>query len=95
MRAGSLAHSGDNSALMHDCCLRPRVLGGAPVSSVRAWWEGHAGDEHRRHGGGLVGCHVQVGRRVSSSGKHVAGALTLTSGPHPLGLRRVLHVAGG
>lgn len=53
-------------------------------------------DEHRRHGaegwpGRLVGCHVQVRRGVSSSGRRGVGALTLTHGSHPLPGKSAAH----
>lgn len=80
--------------------LRPRALGRkSPVSSWKAWWEGHASDEHRRHGEEPAwpdwpAVMSTWGEGVWSSGRRAVGALTLTRGPCPLCLGREQHVAG-
>ena len=81
--------------------LRPRALGRkSPVSSWKAWWEGHASDEHRRHGEEPAwpdwpAVMSTWGEGVWSSGRRAVGALTLTRGPCPLCLGREQHVGGG
>lgn len=80
--------------------LLETVLPGRKPIEFSAGLVGHANAEHRTHAEkriGLVGWSAVTSRykRVSSSGKCAVWALTLTHGPHPLCLGRVLYMDGG
>lgn len=90
------AHNWNKGACVHHHGLGLRVLEGTTVSSGRpgGTHQCQAQETHEKRVG-LAGCQLYCPGKemgVSSSRKGAVGVLTLTRGPHPLCLGRVLYV---